>query len=128
MLVSYYKSEGTFKNDAEQFPTLVKETNETLKKLIPNYQVLNEGKIKVNGEWKAYEVKFQGGGTAKNGEKLIVWGRRLFIPVARPGFPSGYEITMLATSLSPEVRSVDDVGVRGELATVLATFEPNQKF
>ena len=128
MLISYYKSEGTFNDDEQQFPNLVKETNETLKKLIPNYQVFSEGKIKVNGEWKAYEVKFQGGGTAKNGEKLIVWGRRLFIPVARTGFPSGYEITMLATSLAPDVRSVDDVGVKGELATVLATFEPNQNF
>jgi serine/threonine protein kinase len=127
MLISYYDSEGIYKNDSEKFPQLVKETNETLKKLIPNYQVLSEGETVING-WKGYEVKFQGGGTTANGEKLIVWGRRLFIPAVRAGLKSGYELTLLATSFSTEVKSVDDVGTKGELATVLETFEPNQNF
>src|SRR5207253_419529 len=64
MLVSYYPSEGTYSKDADKFPQLVKEANETLKKIIPNYQVLSEGEIKVNVDWRAYEVKFQGGGTS----------------------------------------------------------------
>lgn len=128
MLVSYYSSKGTFKDDAAKFPQMVKETNETLKKLLPGYQVVSEGEIKVNGDWRAYEVKFQGGGTSDTGEKLVVWGRRLFIPAARPGVRDGFEITMLATSLSDEVKSVDDVGVRGELAAVLYSFEPSQNF
>lgn len=127
MLISYYDSRGTYKDDKAKFSQLVKETNETLKKIIPNYQTLSEGETVING-WKAYEMKFQGGGTTGNGEKLIVWGRRLFIPASRPGLKSGYEITMLATSLSPEVRSVDEVGVKGELAAILETFEPNQNF
>ncbi|MBK8465043.1 MAG: serine/threonine protein kinase [Chloracidobacterium sp.] len=128
MLVSYYPSKGTFKEDADKYPQMVKETSETLKKLLPGYQVVSEGEIKLNGDWRAYEVKFQGGGTSENGEKLIVWGRRLFIPAARPGVRSGFEITMLATSLADEVKSVDDVGVRGELASVLYSFEPSQNF
>ena len=127
MLFSYYDSRGTYKDDKARFPQLVKETNETLKKLIPNYQTLSEGETVING-WKAYEMKFQGGGTTGSGEKMIVWGRRLFIPAARPGLKSGYEITLLATSLAPDVKSVDDVGVKGELATVLETFEPRQNF
>lgn len=128
MLVSYYDSKGTFKADAENFPKFVKETNETLKKIVPNYQMLSEGEIKINGNWKAYEIKFQGGGETANGEKLNLWGRRLFIPMARQGVRSGYEITMFATSLSKEVKSVDDVGIKGELGTILETFEPNQNF
>lgn len=128
MLISYYPSEGTYSKDADKFPRLVKETNGTLKKLIPNYQVLSEGEIKVNGDWHAYEVKFQGGGSSDTGEKLVVWGRRLFIPAARPGVHDGFEITMLATSLADEVRSVDDVGVHGELAAILYSFEPSQNF
>jgi len=127
MLISYYDSKGTYKDDKAKFSQLVMETNETLKKLIPNYQTLSEGEMVING-WKAYEMKFQGGGTTENGEKMIVWGRRLFIPASRPGLKSGYEITLLATSLSPDVKSVDDVGVNGELATVLETFEPGQNF
>jgi hypothetical protein len=35
---------------------------------------------------------------------------------------------MLATSLADEVKSVDDVGVKGELAPILYTFEPSQNF
>ncbi len=128
MLVSYYASNGTFKEDTAKFPQLVKETNETLKKLIPNFQMVSEGNTIVNGGWNAYEVKFQGSGTGDNGERLLVWGRRLFVPAARPGVRSGFEITMLATSYADDVRSVDDVGVRGDLGAILYTFEPGQNF
>ena len=128
MLISYYTSKGTFKDDAEKFPQIVKETNETLNKLLPNYQMVSEGEKRINGGWRAYEIKFQGGATSDKGEKLVVWGRRLFIPAARPGVRDGFEITMLATSLADDVRSVDDVGVRGELAAILDTFEPGQNF
>jgi serine/threonine protein kinase len=128
MLVSYYPSKGTYSEDAANFPQLVKESNETLKKILPGYQDVSEGEIKVNGAWHAYELKFQAGGTSPDGDKLIVWGRRIFIPAARPGTRNGFEITMLATSLSQDVKSVDDVGVKGELAPILYSFEPNQNF
>lgn len=128
MLVSYYPSKGTFTADAEKFPQLVKETNDTLKKILPGYKQVSEGEIKFNGEWKAYEVKFQGSGMSADGQKLTVWGRRLFVPAARPGTRNGFEITMLATSLADEVKGVDDVGVKGELAPILFSFEPSQNF
>lgn len=128
MLVSYYVSNGTFKEDTAKFPQLVKETVETLKKLIPNFQMVSEGNTVVNGGWNAYEVKFQGSGSGENGERLLVWGRRLFVPAARPGVRAGFEITMLATSYAEDVRSVDDVGVRGDLGAILYTFEPSQNF
>jgi predicted RNA-binding protein with TRAM domain len=128
MLVSYYPSKGTFIADAEKFPQLVKETNDTLKKILPGYQMVSQGEIKFNGEWRAYEVKFQGSGMSADGQKLVVWGRRLFVPAARPGTRNGFEITMLATSLADEVKGVDDVGVKGELAPILFSFEPSQNF
>lgn len=128
MLISYYPSKGTFDQDDERFHVMVKETNTTLKNILPEYQMVSEGEIKLGGDWRAYEIKFQGGGTSETGEKLVVWGRRLFVPASRPGARNGYEITMLATSLAADVRSVDDVGVKGELATILDTFEPSQNF
>lgn len=128
MLVSYYPSKGTFADDAARFPQLVAQTNTTLKRLLPGYQMVSQGEVKFNGDWRAYEVKFQGGGTSPTGEKLIVWGRRLFVPAVRPGLRNGFEITMLATSHGSDVRSVDDVGVRGELAPILQSFEPGQNF
>ena len=128
MLVSYYPSKGTFREDADKFPQMVKEANETLKKLLPGYKMVSEGEIKVNGDWRAYEIKFEGSGKTDSGENLVVWGRRLFIPAARPGVRSGFEITMLATSAADEVKNVNDVGVKGELAPILYSFEPSQNF
>ncbi|QQS32534.1 MAG: serine/threonine protein kinase [Acidobacteriota bacterium] len=128
MLISYYPSRGTFKEDVDKFPQLAKEANETLKKLLPGYQQISEGETQVNGNWRAYELKFQAGGRSPSGENITVWGRRLFIPAARPGVRAGFEITMLATSFSDEVRGADDVGTKGELAKILYTFEPSQNF
>ncbi len=128
MLISYYSSGGTFEADKEKFPQLVRETNETLKKILPGYQMVSEGPTTINGDWRAYEVKFQGGGTSADGEKLLVWGRRLFVPAARPGTSNGFEITMLATSHADNIKGVDDVGVRGELGPILYSFEPGQSF
>jgi serine/threonine protein kinase len=128
MLISYYPSRGTYKDDADKFPQLVKEANETLKKLLPGYEPISEGETRVNGEWKAYELKFRAGGRSSSGDNMMVWGRRIFIPAARPGVRAGFEITLLATSFSDEVKSVDDVGTKGELAKILYTFEPSQNF
>lgn len=127
-LVSYYNSKGTFNADTEIFNSMVKETNETLEKIVPKYEMISKGEITVNNGWRAYEVKFKGEGRTGNGEKVMLWGRRMFIPTAIRGMKNGYAITMLATSLSKEIKSVNDVGVKGELSTILETFEPNQNF
>jgi len=128
MLVSHYDSKGTFEADKEIFPTLVKETNSTLKSLVPNYKLISGGEKTVNNGWRAYEVKFTGAGKTAKGEDIKLWGRRLFVPAARAGMKNGYVLTMLATSLSPEVKSIEDVGVKGDLHTVLYSFEPNRNF
>ncbi len=129
LLVSYYDSKGTFKTDEEKFSKLVEKSNKDLAKIIPDYRMMSEGETKINGDWRAYEVKFQGGGKTENGEKTLkIWGRRIWIPSARPGTKNGYVVTMLATSLSPEIKSVNDVGLKGDLGTIFGTFEPNQNF
>jgi hypothetical protein len=128
MLVSYYPSSGTYSEDSSKFPEMVKETNETLNKLIRNYQMVSEGETTLNDSWRAYEIKFQGSSSGENGQRVIVWGRRLFVPVARPGVRAGFEITMLATNNSDQVHSVDEVGSKGDLKSVLSTFEPGSNF
>ena len=130
MLVSYYDSKGTFKSDEELFPKLVEKSNADLKKALQgNYKIISQGETKIqNGRWQAYEVKFESSGVAADGEKVTLWGRRLWIPVQMNGLKNGFVITMLATSLSKEVTSVDDLGLKGELSGILETFEPNQNF
>lgn len=126
MLVSYYDSKGTFKDDGEKFPALVKESNKKLAELLPNYRFVSESATEINGGWKVYEMRFEGVAETKtaSGEPLKVFGRRIFMPAMRKGVRGGFMITMLATSLS-EITKAEEVGEKGELATVLKTFEPS---
>ncbi|MGI8788193.1 MAG: hypothetical protein ACR2HG_10575 [Pyrinomonadaceae bacterium] len=130
MLVSFYNSKGTFKADKANFPKFVEKSNADLKKALQgNYTLISQGETEFqNGRWKAYEVKFKSSGETDRGEKITLWGRRLWIPTQRPGMKNGYIITLLATSLSKQIKSAEDVGVKGELANILDTFEPNQNF
>jgi len=127
LLISYYISRGTYSDDSVNFPELVAESSNALSQLLPDFKILSQGQTTVNG-WKAYEIQFQGGGTGSAGNPLIVWGRRIWIPAARPGVRTGFALTLLATSNSEKVKSVADVGVNDDLAKVLATFEPSREF
>lgn len=124
MTVTYYDSKGTMTEDMDKFPRLVQETNKKFGGLISDYQPVSQGETTINNGWKAYELKFQGSGKTTNGDTITLWGRCLWIPAARLGVKTGFVVTMLATSNSPEVKSTEDVGVKGELAKVLETFEP----
>jgi len=128
MIVTRYESRGTMTLDKPNFPKLVEKSNQDLKKSLgESYKVISEGDAVIqNGRWKVYEVKFQSSGENAKGEKVTVWGKRLWLPVQRAGVQNGFVITLLATSLSDTVKSVDDVGTHGELANVLETFEPEQ--
>lgn len=128
MLVTYYDSKGTFKADREKFPALVKESNKKLAEMLPDYRFVSESEKIINGGWKVYEMKFEGTAVTKNGESVKIFGRRLFMPAMRQGIKSGFILTMLATSLSPQVQTVDEVGEKGELKTILETFEPSQAY
>ncbi|KXK04177.1 MAG: serine/threonine protein kinase [Acidobacteria bacterium OLB17] len=126
LLVSYYISRGTYSDDLVNFPELVKESNETLSKLIPGFTITSQGQTTVNG-WKAYEIQFHGG-QKESSDPLQVWGRRIWIPAARPGVRTGFALTLLATSNAANVKSSADVGVNDDLAKVLETFEPGREF
>ena len=128
MLVSFYDSRGTFGEDKEIFPLLVSETSRKLGKIVPKFQIVSKGETTINGGWRAYEVKFVGAGKTAKGEDIKLWGKRLFVPAERGGVKNGYVLTLLATSFSPEVKSVEDVGVKGDLNKVLGTFEPARNF
>lgn len=127
MLVTFYESKGTFKADSEKFPALVRETNKRLAEQLPNYNFVSESPAVINDGWKVYEMKFEASmPDGKNGAPLKIYGRRIFMPAMRDGVKTGFVITMLATSLSENVASVDEVGVKGGLKIVLDTFEPSQ--
>ncbi len=127
-MVSYYDSNGTLDLDLENFPEIIGKASEDIKNSpLPNYQLLDSGKINVNG-WQAYEMKFQGEGTALSGEKIKLYGRRFYIPAARATVKKGLVVTLLATSLSKDVKTADELGEKGDLKTILSTFEPDQNY
>ncbi len=129
MIVTYYESMGTFDLDKKKFPDLVSKSNKDLQTAIPNYEVVSQGNITVNNGWKSYEVKFKGKAPKVNGEENVeIWGRRIWMPAARPGVKNGFVITMLATSLSDKIESLDDVGKKGDLGDILYTFEPDRNY
>ncbi len=128
ILITHYESRGMMTLDIPNFPKLVEKSNADLKKnLGDNYKVISKGAATIqNGRWKVYEVKFQSWGLNEKGDKIMIWGRRLWLPVQRSGEQNGFVITLLASSLSDKVKGVNDVGTKGELADVLESFEPEQ--
>ncbi|HXM36154.1 MAG TPA: hypothetical protein VN920_13260 [Pyrinomonadaceae bacterium] len=83
------------------------------------YKKVSEGATKVAG-LDAYEFRFTGHST-KTAKELDVWGRAVLLPSAAER--NGAVLIMLATSASPDVHSVDDVGEKGELPLILKSFK-----
>lgn len=128
LMISPYESRGLYSLDKEIFPELVEKSNKDLRTALRNgkYEVVTQGETTIqNGRWKAFEVKFKAEG-AIDGENTVLWGRRLWIPVQNREAKAGFVVTLLATSLSNDVKSVEDVGVKGNLAEILYSFEPKQ--
>jgi len=57
--------------------------------------------------------------SAAEGE-VDIWGRVVLLP--SEGTRKGAALVMLASSNSPDVHGPEDVGVRGELPTILNSF------
>ena len=127
MLITHYDSGGTFSADKPKFPKLVEKSNNDLEGLIRNYKAGGEDEITVNG-WKAYKVEFTGTVPQGDSEDIEIWGRRIWVPAARPGVRDGFVITMLATSLSESVEGLKDVGQKGDLGEILSTFKPSRDY
>ncbi len=125
MIVGWYASKGTYKEDSTDFPKLAEIASKELDKELTAYKRVDEGKKFINKDRKVYEMRFEGMRKSPDGESYTIWGRILWIPAQRRGIKSGLRVTMIATSYSEFVKSIDDVGVNGELQKVLETFEPD---
>jgi hypothetical protein len=107
------------------FHTLAETLGAQFAKKFPGYRKVSEGETKV-GVYDGYEFRFEGSSlnTAKGDLKL--WGRVIFLP-PQDDSKNGVTLLMLATSLAPELRSVDDIGVKGELPMMLESFRFGKK-
>ncbi len=84
----------------------------------PEYEKVSEGEVRVAG-LDGYEFRFTS--HSSKTKELDFYGRVVLFPSS--GGRKGAALIMLASSESPDVRSVDDVGEKGGLAIVLNSFK-----
>ena len=76
---------------------------------------------------EAYEFRWEGlsKGTEKGDLKL--WGRVVFLPTGKEGDTAGATLSMLTTSLAPELTSAEDIGEKGQATVILDSFRFGKK-
>ena len=123
--VGWYDSKGTYVADQENFPHLVEVLSTNLSNSLPEYRKVSEGPTKVNS-LDGYEFRFVSFSKGTEKGDLQLWGRVIFLPRGE-GQTTGAILTMLSTSLAPELSGVDDVGAKGEAPVILESFRFGKK-
>jgi hypothetical protein len=123
--VAWSSSAAPVAENLALFHTMTENLSSQLAGKFPGYRKVSEGQTKA-GVYDGYEFRFEGqsNNTAKGDLKL--WGRVIFLPPQGSG-KDGVTLLMLATSLAPELKSVADVGVKGELPMMLTSFRFGKK-
>lgn len=123
--VGWYASTGSDAADRASYPRLAEQRSSQFEKEYPEYRKISEGETKA-GVYDGYEFRFES--VSRNTDKgdIKVWGRVIFVPPT-DGSKNGVTLLMLATSLAPELKKVDDVGVNGELPMLLESFRFGKK-
>lgn len=119
--VGWYTSQGTFAADEPTFPHIVQLLEGNLAKGFPEYRKVSEGPTKVNS-LDGYEFRFVSSSKGTEKGDIQLWGRVIFLPAGVPGEQTGATLIMLATSLAPELSSVEDIGEKGEMPVILDSF------
>ena len=118
--VGWYSSAGSADGDRATFPTLAKNLSDQFANNFSEYRKVSEGSTKV-GAYDGYEFRFESASRNTAKGDINIWGRVIFLPPVDGG-KDGVTLLMLTTSLAPEVKSVKDVGVKGELPMMLESF------
>lgn len=122
LTVSWYESKGTVEADlAGSLPALIRKLDAFYSKNLVDYKKVSEGKTTINGI-EGYEFRFLATGRSTEKGNFNIWGRVVYLPPGDEKSTKGVTLYMLTTSLAPELKSVDDVGVKGELPVILNSF------
>ncbi|HLL74374.1 MAG TPA: nuclear transport factor 2 family protein [Pyrinomonadaceae bacterium] len=119
--VGWYTSTGTARGDAALFPQLANQLSSQFAVGFPGYRKVSEGATRV-GNYDGYEFRFTSRLKNPQGKNIDLYGRAVMLPSGSTTQRNGVALIMLATSLAPEIKSVEDVGVRGELPVILESF------
>ena len=118
--VGWYASAGSAEGDRAAFPGLAQNLSAQFAKGFSEYRKVSEGPVKA-GEYDGYEFRFESVSRNTEHGDINIWGRVILLPPVDGG-KNGVTLLMLTTSLAPELKSVDDVGVKGELPMMLESF------
>lgn len=118
--VGYFTPSEDAAKNAANFPKIAAQLSAQLQKGLPDYKKVSEGKTKI-GNLEGYEFRFQSHFEKTARAPLTVWGRVVLLP--KPNSKKGVTLTMLASSLAPEIKSVADVGEKGQLPIILKSFK-----
>ncbi|HEY6231906.1 MAG TPA: hypothetical protein VIW64_11620 [Pyrinomonadaceae bacterium] len=124
--VRWYPSKGTYEADLPDLPKQAEDFSNSLAKFFPEYRKVSEGPTKINS-LDAYEFRWTGVSRGTEKGDLQLWGRVVFVPTGVAGDSNGAILSMFTTSLAPELTSVDDVGVKGQMPVILESFRFGKK-
>jgi hypothetical protein len=117
--VGWYSTEH--KNpDPASFHVLAENLSSQFERLFPEYRKVSEGPTRV-AIYEGYEFRFEGLSRNTQRGDIKIWGRVIFVPPV-DGSDHGVTLSMMATSLAPGVRSVNDVGAVGQTPIILRSF------
>jgi hypothetical protein len=104
------------------FPVSMAQLEPQFQQKFPNYQKVYEGSSSLSG-FEGYELQFEGFVQRPGGDELKIYGRALLVSSKGTGLQNGVTLIMLGTSASPDIRSPQDLGVKGEMPIILNTFK-----
>ncbi|HEV3144813.1 MAG TPA: hypothetical protein VGZ47_13065 [Gemmataceae bacterium] len=119
--VGHFKSSGNADLDKQLIPQLIDLVDKQLKAGLPNYKKTAQGPTKV-GSYDGTELRFTGEFKHEQKGTIQMWGRVIVLPDPQGG-PKGVMLAVLATPLAPEVKDEKDLGVKGELPTIMKSFK-----
>lgn len=111
---------STQEDQDRTYPEVLTAISKKLSHELPNYQEFAQMTDHVGG-LRARALLFQSVFKSTKKGDIKFYGK--IIAVRQPGQPRGLTLVMIGTSLTPDIRSPADVGVKGDLGLMLQTFK-----
>lgn len=109
-------------NEQELLKQLTDQFAEQFAKGFPNFELQKQGRMKF-GKYRGYGMEFTSLVQQKGQEDMEIYGRVVLLPPAVTQQENGATIIMLATSHAEGIDSLADLGVNGDLPSIIESFE-----
>ena len=119
--VGHFSVSGNAEADKKLIPQLLTTLDNQFAAGFPNYKKTYEGPTKLGG-YDGTELRFRSEFKHPKKNLIQIWGRAVLIPDPKGG-RIGAAVIMLGTSGAPELKEEKDLGVKGELPTIIKSFK-----